>query len=491
MPDGNILVIDDEPGMREGTRRILQRDDYDCDTASTGKEALERIKEKTYGIYLVDLKLPDFDGLELVSRFIQNDPDAVCIVATAYANLETALEAARHGAYDFLAKPFTPQMLRQAVKRGLERRDLLLQARELRKEREERLLELATERSRTRTILNTLRDGVIVINNNRELALMNPTAQSLLGITEMKISKDFIEQLPESELREKIAEILEKDDEGKMLRMREIPGISEGQMLSIYTAPIPGQNSQEAGRTLVIRDITHWAELDRAKSNFVRVVAHEVKAPIGAVVGFIDLILKGYVEDPEKKLDYLKRSKKRLKGLLTMVLDLLAITRQESPTSYMNFEKVDIASIIDEVVGSLESSAKEKDVDVKMELSDTPQIWADETAMVQLFTNLVSNGIKYNRDGGDLIIESKVVGSGVEISVTDNGIGMKKDKLQRIWEPFFRVSDKNTKKISGTGLGLSIVRRIVDNHRGRIDVDSVVEEGTTFTVWLPIESQED
>lgn len=488
MPEGKILIIDDEMGMREGTRRILTRDGYDCETASTGKEALEAIEKHNFSLYLVDLKLPDFDGLELVSRFIGSDPDAVCVVVTAYANLETALEAARHGAYDFLGKPFTPQMLRQAVKRGLERRDLLVQARELKREREESLLELANERSRTKTILNTLRDGVVVVNNKCDLALINPAAQSLIGITDVKISNSFIEQVPESELRTKLRDILEKEDDDKAVQMHEVPGLISGQMLSIYAAPIPG-DSNLAGKTLVIRDVTHWAELDCAKSNFVKVVSHEVKAPISAVVGFIDLILNGYVEDEDKKIEYLQRSKKRLQGLLTMVLDLLAVTRQEGATTSMNFDTVDLSTIIDEVVNSLESSSKEKGVTVELDLKDLPKIRADETAMEQLFTNLVSNGIKYNRDGGTLYITSKTAGNGVEIKVRDTGIGMKEDKIQHIWEPFYRVSESRTKKIAGTGLGLSIVRRIVDNHRGRIDVESVVDEGSTFVVWLPIEEK--
>ncbi len=483
-----ILIIDDEWGMREGISRILRKAEYECDTAENGEKGLALFNEKDYSVCLVDLKLPDIDGLSLLKSFREKKPNAVCIVISAYANLETAISTTRAGAFDFLPKPFTPDQLRLVVRRGMDRNNLLLEAEELRREREASLYELASERSRMRTIMNTLRDGVIVVNSMGELALMNPTAQSILGIRAPQIGNNLVEQLPESDLKIKIEELIKDPIDEGTHRVYEVDGLTEGQVLSLYDCSIPTpHSSDEAGRTIVLRDVTHWAELDRTKSNFVRLVSHEVKAPIGAVIGFLDLLLGGYIDDENKQEDYLRRSKKRLEGLLSMVKDLLAITRMEKTKTFLTFEKMNLKEIVLEVVGSLESSAKEKGEEVIVDIEDTEDIQADETSMFQLFTNLVSNAIKYNKDNENVEITGKKVGGGIEIDVRDHGIGMTKDQIAHIWEPFYRVKSDEVKKISGTGLGLSIVRKIVDNHRGSIDVESVPGEGTVFKLFLPFE----
>ena len=477
-----ILVIDDEWGMRHGVSRILSSDGYQCDMAETGASGLEQFKNTRYNLCLVDLKLPDIDGLSLIPKLLEHDPEAVCIVISAYASVETAISITRRGAFDFLPKPFTPQQLRIAVRRGIRQRRFLLDAKLHKQQREESLLELATERSRIRTIMNTLCDGVVVVNNEGNLALVNPAAYSLLGLQNPQISKNFLEQITDSKLK---AALLKMLDEGDDHRMVEIDGITEGQVLSIYSARIPDSHIGEAGRTIVLRDVTHWAELDRTKSNFIRLVSHEVKAPIGAVIGFLELINGNYVKDKDKISDYLHRSTRRLQGLLGMVKDLLSITRMENSGSYMTFEPIKVGEIIEEIVGSLESSMQERNETINMQIDDIPQIWGDETAIFQLITNLVSNAIKYNKESGIITVTAKPAGKGVEIIVADTGIGIPQEQLARIWEPFFRVRDQKIKKISGTGLGLSIVRRIVDNHHGSIEVDSVVNEGTSFKVWLP------
>lgn len=480
-----ILVVDDEWGMRTGARRILEREGYEVETAENGAGALALAGPAPFDIYLVDLKLPDVDGLSLLKEFHAFDHSSVCIVITAYASLETAIEATRRGAWDFLPKPFTPQALRAVTARAAERRLLLEEAERLRREREERLLELASERSRTSTILSNLTAGVVVVNEAGQLALCNAAAHSLLAEPELATEEDFIAQLPEGELREAIARLLDESIEEAIHTTIEAPGTGEGQVLSLTAAPVPGPAGGISGRTITIRDVTDRAELDRAKSNFVRIVSHEVKAPVGAVIGFLDMILEGYAPDPDKQREYLGRAKGRLEGLVTMVKDLLAMTRQETQAADRSYAPVDLAAIARETVAALEPDWRARDIAVTVDADGAPPVVGDETGLVQVMTNLVSNAVKYNRDGGRVAIAVVEKGAGVEATVTDTGVGMDRESLARIWEPFYRIKSADTRDVPGTGLGLSIVRSIVEAHKGRIEATSSPGEGTTFTLWLP------
>ncbi|MBN1885060.1 MAG: response regulator [Candidatus Krumholzibacteriota bacterium] len=480
-----ILVVDDEWGMRTGAKRILEREGYEVETAGDGAGAIALATPAPFDVCLVDLKLPDVDGLTLLKEFHGIDASTVCIVITAYASLETAIEATRRGAWDFLPKPFTPQALRAVVARAAERRLLLEEADRLRREREERLLELAGERSRTSTILSNLTTGVVVVNEAGELALFNTAALSLLAEPALETGAGFLAQLPAGELREAIARLLDGTIEEAIHTTIEAPGVAEGQTLSVTAAPVPGPRGGISGRTISIRDVTDRAELDRAKSNFVRIVSHEVKAPVGAVIGFIDMILEGYAADPEKQREYLARARGRLEGLVTMVKDLLAMTRQETRGAGRSFEPVDLVGLVRETVASLEPDWRARSIAVEVAGDGAPPVVGDEPGLGQVFTNLLSNAIKYNRPGGRVTVSMRESGAGVETTVTDTGVGMDRESLARIWEPFYRIKSAETKDVPGTGLGLSIVRAIVETHKGRIEVTSSPGEGTTFTLWLP------
>jgi DNA-binding NtrC family response regulator len=154
-----ILIVDDEPAIRTACARILADRGAYTETAEDGASGLRKAKDGKFDLALIDLKMPQMDGMELLARLVEIDPDSIKIVITGFSTLETAIEAIQKGAYDYLPKPFTPGELRTRVNRGLERKALLLEAKRLREERERNLLELATEKSRTRTIIQCMGDA--------------------------------------------------------------------------------------------------------------------------------------------------------------------------------------------------------------------------------------------------------------------------------------------------------------------------------------------
>ena len=167
-----VIVVDDEEGMREGMRRALQRQGYTVDTAQDGESALKLLRENRYALALVDLKMPGIDGFE-VTRFInENLEGTVVVIVSALATVEAAVEVTQHGAFDFLAKPFVPKDLLRVVERALQQHSLLA-------DRQQYLTELNSERNLSRQLINSMHEGVIVLNRNRLPVLMNPTAEKL------------------------------------------------------------------------------------------------------------------------------------------------------------------------------------------------------------------------------------------------------------------------------------------------------------------------
>src|SRR4030043_1227021 len=186
MPDQtNILVIDDEQIMRDGCSRILSKDGWSVICAENGNQGLEEIKGYTENIdvILLDLMMPGMSGMEVLDRIRAMDPNLLVIVVTGYATGESAVEAMKKGAYDFIAKPFTPDQLRIVVKRALERRSLQKEAEFLRQEREKSLRDIATEKSKIKTIIHSMGDGVLVCDQDGSIVLTNPAANRMLQLS--------------------------------------------------------------------------------------------------------------------------------------------------------------------------------------------------------------------------------------------------------------------------------------------------------------------
>src|SRR3989304_5383987 len=197
MPDQtNILVIDDEQIMRDGCSRILSRDGWSVICAENGNQGLEEIKghPENIDVILLDLMMPGMSGMEVLDHIRTYDPNLLVIVITGYATVESAVEAMKKGAYDFIPKPFTPDQLRIVVRRALERRTLQKEAEFLRKERERSLRDIATEKSKIKTIINCMGDGVLVCDRDSCIVLSNPAASRMLKAPETYLLGNTLNQ---------------------------------------------------------------------------------------------------------------------------------------------------------------------------------------------------------------------------------------------------------------------------------------------------------
>jgi FixJ family two-component response regulator len=218
MPDqANILVIDDEQIMRDGCSRILSRDGWSVICADNGSQGLEEIKSRAdkMDVILLDLMMPGMSGMEVLDHIRSLDPNLLVIVITGYATVESAVEAMKKGAYDFIPKPFTPDQLRIVVRRALERRTLQRETEFLRREREKSLRDIATEKSKIKTIINCMGDGVLVCDRDSCIVLSNPAASRMLKTSETCLLGNYLNQctLP-SELSKIVEESLQTKDIG-------------------------------------------------------------------------------------------------------------------------------------------------------------------------------------------------------------------------------------------------------------------------------------
>ncbi len=484
----SILVVDDEMGIREGCRRVLAEDGYVIDLAEDGMAGLAKVQEKPYDLILVDLMMPGIGGLDLIKKINEIDPEIIVVIITGYATIETAVEATKRGAYDYLPKPFTPEALSVLVKRGLEKRELRLEAQRLSHEREQRLLELASEKGRLRSIIGCMADGVLVTNLERQLVLWNASAVRMLKLRGTdEPGKAMDHYLKNPALIESLERILDFKDDSFSMISQEIRTDDQSSVLMAQMAPVRDEQGRLLGEVTVIRDITKLKEIEKIKSQFVSMVAHELRSPLAAIEGWLGVVLSGEAGgDEEQRRQWLLRAKERANSLLALVHDLLEINKIEAGKVAQKMESVQVTDVIGKIVEFFRPEAERQHVSLQMKPSvPLPAIQADIQDMEKLFTNLVSNAIKYNVENGSVTIETSLDAHFVGIHIRDTGIGIAPADLARIFDDFFRVETKRTDRISGTGLGLTIAKKIVDSHFGHIEVESRPDKGSTFSVYLP------
>ena len=484
-----ILIVEDEKPIRTACAKILSEEGALTQAAADGLEGWDKAQEGGFDLALVDLKMPQMDGMELLARLNELDPDMIKIVITGYATLETAVQAVQKGAYDYISKPFTPGELRNRVTQGLEKRALSLEAKRLREERERNLLELANEKSRTQTIIQCMGDALLVTNRAHQVVFCNPAGRRLLKVKRpIQVGEPLENMTPDLEFVEFVKDSMRMKENSAMVSKELSPLVPGDPVLMANSAPVRDEKGEIIGAVTVLRDITELKELDKAKSNFVSMVAHELRAPLAAIQGYLDVMLEGIgLDDPQKIQKILNRSRERTHALLALINDLLTLSRMESGRVAKEKEKVAIGGLLEEVVEFLRGKAAEKQVSLQLDLSEgLPEIWASREDLIRVFTNLLDNAIKYNRSGGEVEVRAEKDEAFIRISIRDTGIGIPPRDLEHIFDEFYRVKIPETRTISGTGLGLSIAKKILEAHDGHIEVESQVQQGSIFRVLLPI-----
>ncbi|RKX70793.1 PAS domain-containing sensor histidine kinase [candidate division WOR-3 bacterium] len=330
--------------------------------------------------------------------------------------------------------------------------------------------EIEMEREKVHTILTSIREGLVVLDSDKKILLANENFNELCGLTENPVGKYFWEALRNVEFNRLIEAVIDKEEP----RTREIE--VAGKIFIANSAPLP-----DGGVVVVIHDVTRIKQVEKIKADFVANVSHELRTPLTAIKGFVETLER---EIPSKQRRFLAIIKRHTDRLINIVADLLLLARLERHREMLEIEEVDLAQLVSDISVMYNERIKRKGLELKISIPRDLVVKADPFLLQQLLINLLDNALKYTEEGEITIVASPADG-GVIIKVADTGIGIPEEHLPRIFERFYTVDKARSRKLGGTGLGLSIVKHIVQLHRGKIEVESSLAEGTTFIITLP------
>jgi two-component system NtrC family sensor kinase len=333
------------------------------------------------------------------------------------------------------------------------------------------LLQTEQERIKLETILTEIENGVIVVDNAQRLLLINQTALDGLGVDWDCLGHPASEVFQDPKL---LSLIHADEDQAR----REELELSDGRVFSAQRTPIEG-----LGQAIVTQDITHLKELDRIKSDFVTTVSHDLRSPLTAILGYIELVERaGPVNELQK--EFISRVQSSVQQISSLISDLLDLGRIEAGLDTTK-EIINIAILAQEAMVSVEGAAHKSQVNFIGTIDQRMgKVFGDPIRLRQMIGNLLDNAVKYSKQGGKVEFTAHSEDEQVILRVSDTGPGIPRSEQPFLFDRFFRASNVPD-DVPGTGLGLSIVKSILDNHNGRIWVESNIGEGTIFTVVLP------
>lgn len=349
-------------------------------------------------------------------------------------------------------------------------------------ELKDQLNEVSTKKNQIETILRHMTDGIVAFNMHGEIILINPEAKKLLSIRpEDTTFEDIFNKFKLDINMEKIIYLENWTSSEQRVEV-------DDKYINIYFAPFKNQDDRPDGVIAVVQDITEHVKLDNMRKEFVADVSHELKTPITSIMGYADTLLEGEYdkETQDKFLNVIATEARRMAKLVT---DLLTLSRYDSKKKKTEKVAFDLGELVKRCQDKLAIEIKKKNHTVNCFVTaDVPPVYADKDDIERVVLNILTNSIKYTKDGGEIKIYVGFVYNDAYIKVFDNGIGIPEEDLNRIFERFYRVDKARTREMGGTGLGLSIAKEILDKNGGSIDIKSVVGQGTEVVIKIPTKS---
>jgi len=474
-----ILVVDDEQRIRLGCQVVLKKERYHVALAADGKVGLEMIEAEHFDIVLLDLMMPSLSGFDVLAHIKALHPDTLVIVITGYATLEHSVAAMKQGAFDFVPKPFTPDHLRAVVSKAIHHTRALA--------------DIATEKSRMRGLINRLTDGVMATDDRKRVVLCNPAFRRLIGSPgHSNPGCDVDEIVTLAPLRELIDRALNMDHEEFIELTEELTTddleTGNDRVLGARSFPFRDRQGLNLGTITVLHDITALKRLDQHKSDFVSMVAHEIRAPMSSVLMQLNVLLDGLAGDlSEKQRHVLDRATTRIRSLVDLSSELLDLTKIESGLIAQERVRLDVLALIRSQIELHGATADAKQITLTGDLpKDLPPVVFHQQSLEEVISNLINNALKYTPDGGQVTVSAGVENEELFLRVRDTGFGIAPEDQTQVFRRFYRVKNAETRYITGTGLGLPIVQQILEAHNGRIGLESTLGEGSTFTAHIPL-----
>ncbi|MBW1983299.1 MAG: PAS domain-containing protein [Deltaproteobacteria bacterium] len=336
------------------------------------------------------------------------------------------------------------------------------------------------------SVLSSMQEGVIALDQDNAIISINPSAASIFHVKPKDVRGFSIEEsIRNHSLLKFIADAAKSQT--PIERDIMIYDNTNKRIVYIHSAPLMDAEKKTIGLLVILNDVTKLRQLQNIRQDFAANVSHEIKTPLTSIKGFIETLLnESNISEEERDRFYsvIERNVSRLNAIIEDLLHLSQIEQIEDKNQLTLIE-TDLADVITNAVQACTEKANEKDITIEKNQRSETTIKADPQLIEQAMINLIDNAIKYSHEKSHIIVESQTGESEAILKVSDNGPGIAKEHLNRLFERFYRVDKGRSRKLGGTGLGLAIVKHIVMAHNGRINVESQLEKGSTFSISLP------
>jgi two-component system phosphate regulon sensor histidine kinase PhoR len=341
--------------------------------------------------------------------------------------------------------------------------------------------ELRAERDLQRRILEAMQEGVVVVDRDGRIVLVNPALRAMLLLGADAVGKLLIETVRHAQLDDLLESAREGAAPSKPVEI-ELPGIKPRRIL-VHASPLSGDDE---GLLVVFVDVTELRRLESLRRDFVANASHELRTPVAAVRSATETLRSGALDDPGAAIRFVDIIERNAARLQSLVEDMLELSKLESNEFKLKRERVELASVVPIVLALFRERADKKGVRLSAELPPTATaVEGDPRALEHVLSNLVDNAVKYCAPGTRVVVSAAEDEDRIKLVVSDNGPGIPPQSVPRLFERFYRVDAGRSRELGGTGLGLSIVRHMVEAMRGKVSVESEVGRGSVFTVSLP------
>ena len=358
--------------------------------------------------------------------------------------------------------------------------------------------ELVRERDEVIETIESLYAGLIMVNKGGRIVQMNASARDIFGVTPEEIAggKTVDAVIKDTAVQDILRRALEEETGvAEEVTLSEPDNPEQQHIFQVQSALVRGENGEVIGTAAIFNDITEIRNVDKMKTAFVSTVSHELRTPLTSIKGFISTLLQdtdGFY-DTDTRREFYTIIDTECDRLTRLITDLLNVSRIESGKSLqLNLKKdVNLHELAEKVVRAQKSYTTKHQLKINLS-PDIPIIEADEDKIDQILTNLVNNAIKYSPKGGDVTVHGKMMSPDlVQLAVSDQGMGIPREQLGKMFQRFHRVDNRDTREIGGTGIGLFLVKNLIETHHGKIWIESEVGQGTTFFFTLPVQQPEE
>jgi len=350
-----------------------------------------------------------------------------------------------------------------------------------------RMEEITSQRKNTEAVLSSMREGVIATDMEQRVISMNTAAATMFSTSmETFQGRSILEVIRNHEFREIMDRSLTNGEsiESDILYHQN----GRESTFNVHCTPLVDELHARMGGLVVISDVTQLRRLENMRRDFAASVSHEIKTPLTAIKGFVETLSTGDLDDRGETRRFLEIIDKHVNRLAAIIDDLMQLSRIEQDTEFqqIGLERSHIEDVLKAAIGFCTESIQDKAVDVQLSCEEGLSGRIDATLLEQAAVNLLDNAIKYSPENSMIRIEAVTAGHEIQIRFVDQGMGIARKHLPRLFERFYRVDKARSRKLGGTGLGLAIVKHIAQAHGGKVTVESELGRGSTFTLHLPV-----